>query len=40
MGNLTIRNIDDRVKTGLRVRAAEHSISMEEEARRNSARRR
>jgi plasmid stability protein len=34
MGNLTIRNIDDRVKTGLRVRAAEHGISMEEEARR------
>ena len=30
---MTIRNLDDRVKTRLRVRAAEHGRSMEDEAR-------
>lgn len=30
MANLTIRNLDDNVKTLLRVRAAEHGRSMEE----------
>ena len=34
MGALTIRNIDDSIKAGLRVRAAQHGLSMEEEARR------
>lgn len=34
MGALTIRNIDDNIKAGLRVRAAQHGRSMEEEARR------
>lgn len=34
MVSITIRNLDERVKTGLRVRAAEHGCSMEEEARR------
>ncbi|PZX11785.1 plasmid stability protein [Palleronia aestuarii] len=33
MASLTIRNLDDAVKQGLRVRAAEHGRSMEEEAR-------
>ena len=33
MAALTIRNIDDSIKTGLRVRAAQHGRSMEEEAR-------
>ena len=33
MASMTIRNLDDRVKTRLRVRAAEHGRSMEEEAR-------
>lgn len=34
MAVLTIRNIDDAIKTGLRVQAARHGRSMEEEARR------
>lgn len=33
MGSITIRNLDDDVKRRLRVRAAEHGRSMEEEAR-------
>lgn len=33
MASLTIRNLDDDVKTGLRLRAARHGHSMEEEAR-------
>ena len=33
MASITIRNLDDEVKTRLRVRAAEHSRSMEEEVR-------
>lgn len=33
MATLTIRNLDDALKTRLRVRAAEHHRSMEEEAR-------
>ena len=33
MASITIRNLDDDVKTHLRVRAAEHHRSMEEEAR-------
>jgi len=33
MASITIRNLDDRVKTRLRMRAAEHGRSMEEEAR-------
>ena len=33
MATLTIRNLDDDVKTRLRVRAAQHCQSMEEEAR-------
>ncbi len=33
MANITIRNLDDDVKMRLRVRAAEHHRSMEEEAR-------
>ena len=33
MASITIRNLDDEVKTRLRVRAAEHGRSMEEEAR-------
>ena len=33
MTNLTIRNIDESVKTGLSVRAAKHGQSIEEEAR-------
>ncbi|MEQ1882634.1 MAG: hypothetical protein ABL878_16885 [Burkholderiales bacterium] len=34
MAVLTIRNIDDTIKSDLRVRAAQHGCSMEEEARR------
>lgn len=34
MGNLIIRNLDDRVKTEIRMRAARNGRSMEEEARR------
>jgi plasmid stability protein len=34
MAMLTIRNLDDALKTRLRIRAAEHGRSMEEEARR------
>lgn len=33
MASITIRNLDDDVKTRLRKRAAEHGRSMEEEAR-------
>ena len=33
MASITIRNLDDEVKTRLRVRATEHHRSMEEEAR-------
>ncbi len=33
MASITIRTLDDDVKTRLRVRAAEHHRSMEEEAR-------
>lgn len=33
MASITIRNLDDQVKTLLRVRAAAHHRSMEEEAR-------
>lgn len=33
MASITIRNLDDRLKRRLRVRAAEHGRSMEEEAR-------
>lgn len=33
MGSITIRNLDDDIKQRLRVRAAEHGRSMEEEAR-------
>ena len=33
MASITIRNLDDDVKTRLRVRAAEHHRSMEEEVR-------
>ena len=33
MASITIRNLDDDVKLRLRVRAAEHGRSMEEEAR-------
>lgn len=34
MATMTIRNIDDELKARLRVRAARHGVSMEEEARR------
>jgi len=34
MASITSRNLDERVKKGLRVRAAEHGRSMEEEVRR------
>lgn len=34
MAMLTIRNIDDSLKSQLRIRAAQHGWSMEEEARR------
>ncbi len=33
MASITIRNLDDEVKTRLRVRAARHDRSMEEEVR-------
>ncbi len=33
MASITIRNLDDDIKRRLRVRAAEHGRSMEEEAR-------
>lgn len=33
MANLTIRNLDDELKTLLRLRAARHGCSMEQEAR-------
>ncbi len=33
MASITIRNLDDTVKRRLRIRAAEHGRSMEEEAR-------
>jgi antitoxin FitA len=33
MASLTIRNLDETIKTGLRLRAANHGCSMEEEAR-------
>jgi plasmid stability protein len=33
MASITIRNLDDEVKRRLRVRAAQHGRSMEEEAR-------
>ena len=33
MATMTIRNLDDNVKARLRVRAAQHGHSMEEEAR-------
>ena len=33
MASITIRNLDDEVKQRLRLRAAEHSRSMEEEVR-------
>ncbi|MBX3529534.1 MAG: hypothetical protein KF849_02940 [Rhizobiaceae bacterium] len=33
MGALTIRNLDDDVKRALRLRAAEHGVSMEQFAR-------
>lgn len=34
MATLTVRNLDELTKQTLRVRAAQHGISMEEEARR------
>lgn len=34
MAVLTIRNVDDVTKTALRIQAAQHGVSMEEEARR------
>jgi antitoxin FitA len=33
MASITIRNLDDSIKRRLRIRAAEHGRSMEEEAR-------
>lgn len=33
MSSITIRNLDDKLKRKLRLRAAEHDRSMEEEAR-------
>jgi len=33
MASITIRNLDDKTKARLRVRAAQHGRSMEEEAR-------
>ena len=33
MASITIRNLDDQIKALLRMRAAEHQRSMEEEAR-------
>lgn len=34
MAALTIRNLDESIKSAIRVRAAQHGVSMEEEARR------
>lgn len=34
MGMLTVRNLDESLKSQLRIRAAQHGCSMEEEARR------
>jgi plasmid stability protein len=34
MASLTIRNLDEETKRALRIRAAQHGVSMEEEARR------
>ncbi|PCJ34774.1 MAG: hypothetical protein COA75_12470 [Cellvibrionales bacterium] len=34
MANLSVRKLDDEVVTELRIRAAQHGISMEEEVRR------
>ena len=34
MAALTIRNVDDAIKQLLRIRSAQHGVSMEEEARR------
>lgn len=34
MGNLSVRKLDDKTMERLRIRAAEHGVSMEEEARR------
>lgn len=34
MAMLTVRNLDERLKSQLRVKAAQHGCSMEEEARR------
>lgn len=34
MAALTIRNVDEALKQSLRLRAAQHGVSMEEEARR------
>jgi len=34
MASITIRNIDDELKASLRLQAARHGFSMEEEARR------
>ncbi|GAB6068869.1 plasmid stabilization protein [Methylothermus subterraneus] len=34
MATLTIRNLDDTLKQALRIRAAQHGVSMEEEVRR------
>ena len=39
MASITIRNLDDDVKKRLRVRAAERSRSMEEEAHHSAGRR-
>ena len=33
MAVLTIRNVDDAIKSALRVQAAQHGVSMEEQAR-------
>lgn len=33
MASLTIRNVDDTIKAALRLRAARHGLSMEQEAR-------
>jgi len=33
MATVTIRNLDDATKQSLRIRAAQHGVSMEEEAR-------
>jgi plasmid stability protein len=34
MGSLSIRRLDEETLRGLRIRAAQHNVSMEEEARR------